>query len=121
MAIDPAVKKRQRIERRIFKSCVEELLASELNFRLGLNDGEEIVIKSSRNVKDIMKAAFTTDEDYILVYLDARSETEKKRMGWVRFVYGNDGWDVICDYTTWLEPHIKGTEALAREIERKAS
>lgn len=121
MATDAVVKKRQRIERRIVKHCIEELLANELNFHLGLNDGEEIVVNHSRNAKDIMKAACSTDEDYLLVYLDARSDTEKKRMGWVRFVYGNDGYDVICDYTTWLEPHIKATEELAREIERKAS
>ena len=27
---------------------------------------------------------------------------------WVRFVYGNDGWDVLCDYSsvTDLDPYL---------------
>jgi len=28
---------------------------------------------------------------------------EGSKGGWVRFVFGNDGWDVICDYTVNLE------------------
>ncbi len=38
-----------------------------------------------------------TDEEYLYVYKDT------KRQGWVFFVYGNDGPDVINDYTTSLD------------------
>ena len=117
MTTDKIVKKRQALEKRIFKSCVNELLKDERNFSLGVNDGEEIVIEHSRDAKVIFKAAFSTDEDFLLVYIDGKIIPS----GWVRFVYGNSGWDVICDYTTWLEPYIKETEALATQLELNAS
>ena len=44
-----------------------------------------------------MAAMFSTDEDYLYVHKG------KEKAGWVRFIYGESGWDVICDYTTNLE------------------
>jgi hypothetical protein len=41
----------------------------------------------------------------------------RRSFGWVRFIYGNDGWDVINDYTTNLEPVIAGVNALAEKME----
>jgi hypothetical protein len=33
--------------------------------------------------------------------------------GWIHFVYGNDGYDVICDMTVSLEPYLPDTLAIA--------
>lgn len=113
MITDEDVKKRQKIERRILTHCVKELLANDRNFYLGLNDGEETVVKHSRDIAAILKAAFSTDEDCLLIYLiGGDGEPKERHTGWIQFVYGNSGWDVIADYTTWLEPHIAKTEAL---------
>jgi len=38
------------------------------------------------------------------------------RKGWVRFVYGNDGWDVMNDYTTNLEDTLKDVNAFADSL-----
>lgn len=38
------------------------------------------------------------------------------RKGWVRFVYGNDGWDVMNDYTTNLEDVLKEVNAYADSL-----
>lgn len=54
---------------------------------------------------------FATDEEYILVWFtkpiaDPDESTDNRPNAWVKLVYGNDGWDVICDYTINLETII---------------
>jgi hypothetical protein len=56
---------------------------------------------------------FTVDEEKLLVRKTANSRTFD---GWVFFVYGNNGPDVINDYTTNLEPALVKTNALADRL-----
>ena len=35
----------------------------------------------------------------------------------MRLIYGNDGWDVVNDYTTNLEPLLAGATAEADRLE----
>jgi hypothetical protein len=106
----PAVVARKAIEKRVITEAIDQLLAA--GFSLGVNDGEETTLKHSVNKKHVLRALFTTDEDYLLVYLSITG----RQIGWVRLVYGNDGWDVINDYTTNLEPQLASAEALANRI-----
>ena len=123
-----AVQKRQAIEKAIATAAVDQLLAA--GFRLGVNDGEEITIRQSTDKAAIMAALFTTDEDWLLVWDKGSVDGEpvwnghgaptSKRTGhdhWVRFVYGNDGFDVISDYTVSLEEHLTNATAKADEYE----
>jgi hypothetical protein len=105
------VKVRQKIERLIAEAAVKQLLAA--GFLLGVNDGEDITISHSCDAAKILAAMFTTDEDYLYVYLDSDPDFTY----WVRFVYGNDGWDVISDYNVALEEHLTEANALADQIE----
>ena len=109
------VKRRQEIERKIAKATIKALL--DAGFLLGVNDGEQTTIHHSRDAAAIFKAMFTTDEDYLYVYEDDDSDDytnvlyDPRPTYWVRFIYGNDGWDVINDYLLALEPYIgEGTE-----------
>lgn len=104
------VQVRQRIEQEIALTVVDELLKA--GYLLGVNDGEETTVHYSRNRGDIENALFTTDEDWLLVYEDADQDDplnvvtgteDDKADWWVRLVYGNDGWDVISDYSPALE------------------
>ena len=61
----------------------------------------------SNKAKVVLDAMFAADEDYLLVHKDGR------QIGWVYFVYGNDGWDVVSDYTVNLEDLMKGANELA--------
>jgi hypothetical protein len=113
-----AVKARQRVEQTIALTTVKALL--DAGFLLGVDDGEETTIHHSRNFDKLKDALFTTDEDWLLVYLKGDDKRDIRPQYWVRFVYGNDGWDVISDYTTYLEPYIgKGTvvEKLVGKLE----
>lgn len=86
------------IEKLIAREVIKTLLAAGKT--LSVFDGEEVTLKRSTDQTAIEAAMFTTDEDYLLI--DGPSMSQNK--GWVRFIYGNDGWDVINDYSTNLEP-----------------
>jgi len=116
----PVVRARQRVEQTIALATAKALL--DAGFLLGVNDGEETTLWHSRDLEAVQKALFTTDEDWLLVYEDRYqdrlptvwdgSAREPKQQGdkrgdyFVRFVYGNDGWDVISDYSVSLDPYI---------------
>jgi hypothetical protein len=106
--VTPAVRKRQAVEARIVKATVRTLLAA--GFKLSVDDGgDELAITDSTNYSAIIDALMNTDEDYLLIREE--SVQPKRLIGWVRFVYGNDGWDVIADYSITLESYIgEGTK-----------
>lgn len=70
---------------------------------VGVNDGEETVLTHSKNVPTIMRALFSTDEDYLLFY----KENEKGHFAWVRLIYGNGPDEVVNDYSTNIEYIMK--------------
>lgn len=104
------IKLRQELEKRIARRCILDLI--EAGYTVSVYDGEEVTVKCSTKGTEILAAMMTTDEDYLFA-MDANG----KREGWVRFIYGNSGWDVINDYTVNLEDALKRTNAL---IERYA-
>ena len=93
----PEVVKRRKMERAVCSALVKAGL--EAGYGIGVYNGEETVIKNSTSFKAIMAELFSVDEESLLFWKDG------KKAGHVFLVYGNDGWDVICDYTTNLE-HI---------------
>jgi hypothetical protein len=101
------------VERRIMKRTIKELFAS--GYQLGVNDGEEVTIRHSTDARAVLAALRTTDDDYLLVY-----RGDGAQVGWVRFVYGNSGPDVIADYTTNLETVMRPVEAYADRFEGDA-
>lgn len=99
------------VERLIAKQCIADLLKA--GYEVSVFDGEETTVKRSRDADAIYAAMFTADEDYLHVH----NVGAKDHFGWVRFVYGNDGYDVINDYTTNLETVLADSNKLAREID----
>lgn len=94
MRTNADVKRRQKVERMIVRRIVTD--AIRLGYTVDVNDGEEVTVMASTSVRKVMAAVMTTDEDYLILH-------KGKKRGWVRLVYGNDGWDVVNDYTTNLE------------------
>ena len=122
----PSIRRRQRTEETIVLAVAITLL--DAGYLLGVNDGEEVTIHNSRDIAAIQKALFTTDEDYLYVYedrdqddpLNVEGEDERPDY-WVRCIYGNDGYDVISDYSSAedLDPFI-GEGTLIAELQDKA-
>lgn len=106
------VKARQRVEQTISLAAAKALLNA--GYLLGVNDGEETTLRYSRDIEAVKQALFTTDEDYLLVWddadqddpLNAAANDDPRPDYWVRLVYGNDGWDVISDYSVSLELYL---------------
>lgn len=103
--------KRQEIEQRIVRRTIKTLLDG--GYSLGVNDGEETVIEHSTDGESVFKEMFATDQDFLLVYVDGISDPG----GYVHFIYGNDGYDVISDLTVNLETVLKPVADYAQTFE----
>lgn len=108
------------IEKRIARKTIEVMVAA--GFYVKVFDGEEWACSATQDVKLALDAMLQTDDDklYVLAKNDSTEPDARpfKRIGWVWFVYGNSGYDVVCDYTTNLEPQMKEVDAYADEQER---
>lgn len=119
---DKSVKPRIRIERKIVRKVISDMLKA--GFWLSVDDGEEESI-TSRSQSAIESAIMNTDEDRLYIYTETQIAAWKNTgkcecMGWVFFVYGNSGFDVISDYTTNLEEYLQDAEQLANQLEEGA-
>lgn len=114
-----AVRKRQNIEVRIVKQIVKDALAA--GYALSVDDGgDEVALSQSTSRKDALDALMNTDEDRLIVERFDRTTGARIESGWVRLVYGNDGWDVINDYTLNLEDVLAGANKLAESLEERS-
>lgn len=97
--VSPEVAQRQAIELQVVNALLTSALAHGYAVSVD-NGGDEFEISDSTNREDILKVMFDTDDEYLHFSLNG------KRKGWVWLVYGEDGWDVICDYTTNLDEDV---------------
>lgn len=102
-----SVKLRQELERRIVTAAVHQLLAA--GFFIDVNNGEEDVVVGGRDESAIMAAFFSTDDDTLSAY----RPQDLGGTGWVHFIYGNDGYDVIHDHTVNLSPYLTDADRIA--------
>lgn len=104
---------RIKIEKQIFAQVVDSLLAAQYTLRL--YDGEEFCTVHTTDRNKIIQASMSTDDDRLFVYNG--DGVTGGHVGWIQFIYGNTGYDVIHDYTTNLEDHIRPALNLADELE----
>lgn len=91
---------------------VELLIATKLieiitndGYQIAVYDGETTCLSRTDDVKKIVAAIMSTDEDRLIVIRpDGQGE------GSIHLIYGNDGHDVIHDYTTNCERWVKAVE-----------
>jgi hypothetical protein len=119
------VEQRQNIERRIVRAFVRQALAA--GYYLVIDNGgdndERITVT---NEEQAMAQVMATDNERIYVYANAQDSRRStpittRTEGCVWFVYGNTGWDVIADYSVWLEELglLKDAEAEADKAEKE--
>lgn len=89
-----AVMRRARVELRIVRRLLSDLRNAQ--YLLSIDDGEELHWVT--NEDNALKYLFNLDEARI----NAKRDGEKE--SFVYLVFGNDGYDVICDYGMSLEP-----------------
>jgi hypothetical protein len=96
---------RLNIEERITRELLQRLIAQ--GYALGVNDGEETVLRNSRDAEEVYKLLGTTDADYILVAEATRQGdgVAWRQIGWVMLIWGN-GIDLISNYSLGLEAAV---------------
>lgn len=109
-----SVKMRQEVERKIAKALVKEAFAA--GYIVSVDNGGDEESGKMSNLKSVLSAMFQTDEERLYMW----NPTNGQRIGWVYFVYGNDGWDVISDYTVNLEPIMSGANKIADHYEGRS-
>lgn len=93
------IKQRQAIERHIAELFIDSAIAAGYAINVD-NGGDDYELADASTCKtDILKAMFATDDERLYIF----EKGKRERFGWALFVYGNDGYDVIADYTTNLE------------------
>lgn len=107
--VDPGVRSRVAIERRIVTSLVNEFAEQGFAFWVD-NGGEDFILCTT--VEKALDALMNTDDDQ----LGPIPKGDSIPLGWIRLVYGNDGWDVMSDWHTKLDKYMPKTLALVEEL-----
>lgn len=99
---------RREVEKKIVGAFVDSALKAGYRLGVSLEKGYDIdeMLLGSTDREKIMEEAFAGDECHIFVQPAEGELVEKGRLvskGWIYCVFGNDGWDVISDYTTKLD------------------
>jgi hypothetical protein len=105
-----SVKMRQLVEKEIATAVVDALLAAGFSISI---DNTDTITKPMTNRSNILKALFLTDEDRLYAVANPSQPS-----GWVYLVYGNDGWDVLSDYSVNLEKLIGNGTAVYKLIDK---
>lgn len=119
---DVGIRARIKMERRIVKATVKDLLDAGYLVQASYERGFDDVMKPSTDLAEVMKNLMVSDEEWLMVYdpseMDGESHEvhEDRPQAAVTLVYGNDGYDVVSDYYVSLEPAMKKSLALAERL-----
>lgn len=105
-----AIAIRQVVERTIAARVVLDAIAAGYSLTVN-NGGDKNEISPTQEADTVLRAMFATDDEHLFFSRDG------KQAGFVYFVYGNDGTDVISDYTLCLENVVDGANCLSNQIE----
>jgi hypothetical protein len=111
---DPNNEIRQRIivERAVVRKAVADLIAAGNWIRVFYGAEEGFGCARTDNVDVVMEAIGACDEEYMYVF----PNSSDRSIGSVFLVYGNEGWTVIANNSTRLEPVLVGATELADAI-----
>lgn len=120
--LDKSIQRRVRLEEQVIRDIVKAILPNVLYFKV--YDGEEYS-KRLTTWTEIKNEIHACDEErLIIVFKPEAFDGVTSEKASLYLVYGNDGWDVVCDWSyrndkvhDYLDPII--TEA-GDKAERKA-
>lgn len=105
------IERREQIERQIARAVIQD--AIKAGYTVDVYDGAVTTVKASSDLSVILGAMFTTGEDYLILSRDGGK-------GWVRFIYGNEPWYVVADYTTNLDGSVTArADMISERLEQR--
>lgn len=103
---------RLKMERAIVKQVIASLIDAEYEVQAFYDLSGDDVASPVTSDKDIaINNMFETNEASLQVF------SKGINIGWVQFVYGNDGYDVIHDYTTNLDTALQAALDICDKLE----
>lgn len=90
---------RIKLEHRIVTAVVVDAIKAGYDLQV-YADGEDLTGRLTQP-KEILLTLFDLDDAFLKMRLPSTDDAHHDH--WVRFVFGNDGWDVISDYLTSLD------------------
>lgn len=115
----------QRMERGITRTIVRDALAAGYSVSVSLERGydTEEMLKGSTDSREIVAEALAGDECHLFVHAagvdPVGADGAIDCIGWVFLAFGNDGWDLVNDYTTNLEGMLTNATKLADRYEER--
>lgn len=116
---DEAIRQRVLIERAIVRRAVRDILAAaDGGYCMTITNSESVELARSRDLDKIMDNIGQCDEETIVVKHATNDGVLGGKLGSIYLVYGNDGWDVICDHTDSRVMHelLEDAKKLAEEL-----
>lgn len=110
----------RELEERIVRKLIRDVLASRHKISVSLEGGHDIedMLVGSMDEAKIMEEAFSGDECHLFIQREldpAIKDGQVSCIGWVYLVLGNEGWDVISDYTSYIEPLLSGALEISNQ------
>jgi hypothetical protein len=105
---DISIRHRARIEFEVVYRTIKA--ARKAGFTLSVDDEPDSSKLDDAGLLDLL---FNLDDAYLI--LTSRDCLQKS--GWIRFVFGNNGYDVICDYSINLESLVDQINEYANDLE----
>ena len=113
------LKMRLQVEKRIVRAFINA--AIKQGYEVAIDNGDncdmQYEVGFTQDASALYHGIFKTDEDRLYV----RRKGEVEPFGWLYFIYGNDGWDVLNDYTVNLEPLYAAVSPLIDKYESMVS
>lgn len=103
---------RHEIELKVVEAFLADVF--RVGFTVNVHNGgdREELPEPTGDRELVLRAMFQTGEDRLNVYRQGR------HLGHVLFIYGNEGWDVISDYSLSLQPLMASAERVADHYSR---
>lgn len=105
--------RRIEMEKIIGSTLVDELIAAGYEVTIN-NGGETNELPYTVDAAAVKAAMRATDEEHIHV------RTRDAYIGWIFLVYGNTGYDTVCDYTINLTAIVDKLDGIVTAFELEA-
>lgn len=122
---DPKIQERIVMERAVVRHAVKEIFAYGPDYLVRVHNGDDFACTHTRDLRVVMEAIMQTDEEHIYVYKKTGALAKRgfplTKIGWMFLVYGNAGWEVICDHTLTLGEMLRETDKYTDKLAGEAT
>ncbi|HEY4963266.1 MAG TPA: hypothetical protein VIH90_01035 [Candidatus Saccharimonadales bacterium] len=108
---DVSIRHRAKIEFEIVYRTIKA--ARKAGYTLSVDDEPDSSKLDDAGLLDLL---FNLDDAWLTLF---PKDCYNQKSGWIRFVFGNDGYDVICDYSVNLEFLIDPINAYANNLQEQ--